>query len=196
MEAARLGAGKKNAARLGAHLVFVDESGFLLIPTVRRTWAPRGQTPLLRHWQRHDRLSVISALSLSPKRQRCGLYFQLHATNIRTPDVCAFLRALLRHLRGPVIVLWDHSTIHRGPVVRALLRRVPRLRLEPFPSYAPELNPDEGVWRHAKAALANGRPDTVADLGTAVGAALTRLRHAPHLLRACIAHADLPLRMP
>jgi len=166
------------------------------MPTVRRTWAPCGETPVLRHWQRHDRVSVISGLSLSPRRQRCGLYFQLHATNIRTPDVCAFLRELLRHLRGPVIVVWDNSTIHRGPLIRAVRQRFPRLRLEPLPGYAPELNPDEGVWRHSKAELANGRPDTVGDLITALVASLTRLRRTPHLLRACIAHADLPLRLP
>ncbi len=196
MEDAHLGAGKKNAARLKAHVVFVDESGFLLIPTVRRTWAPRGQTPLLRHWHRRDRVSAISGLSLSATRRCCGLYFQLHSANIRTPDVCDFLRALLRQLRGPLIIVWDNTTIHRGPFIRAVLRRHPRLRLVALPSYAPEVNPDEGIWRHAKAELANGRPDTVADLMQTVLASLTRLRRSAHLLRACIAHADLPLRLP
>lgn len=195
MESAGVAAGKKNAARLGAHLVFVDESGFLLIPTVRRTWAPRGETPILRHWQRHDRISVISGLSLSPTRRRCGLYFQLHRENIRAPDACAFLRYLLRHLHGAVIVVWDNSNIHRGPIVRAFLARTPRLRLAYFPAYAPELNPDEGVWARTKAELANSRPDDVLTLLRTLIASLTRLRRSSRRLRACIAHADLPIHL-
>jgi hypothetical protein len=185
-------AGKKNAARLGAHLVFVDESGFMLIPSVRRTWAPTGQTPLLRHWQRHDRLSVISGLSVSPRRQRLGLYFQMHAANLHAAEVCHFLRSLLRHLRGPVIVLWDGGTIHRGPLVRALCGDFPRLHLERFPAYAPELNPDEGVWTLAKSRLANGRPDSRVVLWAELFVTLLGIRRSPRLLRSCITQSDLP----
>lgn len=166
------------------------------MPTVRRTWAPRGQTPLLRHWQKHDRVSVISGLSLSPRRRRCGLYFQYQLDqNLRAPDTCAFLRHLLRHLRGHVIVLWDRSQIHRGPLIRAFLARHPRLRSEYFPTYAPELNPDEGVWHRAKAELANGCPDDDVALVRDVKAALRRLRRAPERLSSCITHA-LPIRLP
>jgi len=89
-----MAAGKKNAARLGAHIVFADESGFLLIPTVRKTWAPRGHTPVVRHRYRHDRISVISGVSVAPRRRRIGLYFQAHEDNIRHDEVCAFLRHL------------------------------------------------------------------------------------------------------
>ena len=184
--------GKKNAARLGAHLVFVDESGFLLIPSVRRTWAPAGTTPLLRHWQRHDRISVISGLAVSPRRQQLGLYFQLHEQNLHAAEACGFLRDLLRHLRGPVIVLWDGGTIHKGPLVRALCAEFPRLHLERFPPYAPELNPDEGVWTLAKGRLANGRPDDRAVLWAQLFVTLLGIRHSPRLLRGCITQSDLP----
>jgi transposase len=191
-----LAAGKKNATRLGAHIVFIDESGFQLIPTVRRTWAPRGKTPLLRHWQKHDRVSVISGVSLSPKRRRCGLYFQYQLEkNLRAPDTCTFLRHLLRHLRGHVIVLCDRSRIHRGPLIRDLLARYPRLCIEYFPAYAPELNPDEGVWHRAKAEMANGCPDNGADLVRNVLTTLRRIRRSPAKLRSCITHA-LPIRLP
>jgi len=91
---------------------------------VRRTWAPVGRTPLLRHWQRHDRISVISGLSVSPRRQRLGLYFQLHDENIRAAEVCGFLRELLRHLRGHVIVLWDGGN-NEGRCIRTLLPSTP-----------------------------------------------------------------------
>ena len=101
----------KNAARLGAHIVFADESGFLLIPSVVRTWAPEGQTPIHRHRQgRRDKISVISGISLSPKRHQLGLYYLLFFDNIGQQEVCVFLRELLRHLRGRVIVLLDNSS--------------------------------------------------------------------------------------
>jgi transposase len=186
-------AGKKNAARLGAHLVFIDESGFLLIPSVRKTWAPRGHTPLLRFWQRHDRLSVISGLSVSPGRRHLGLYYRLHRTNIHQAEVCEFLRHLLRHLRGPLIVLWDNGRIHKGPPIRALCHRFPRLHLEFLPPYAPELNPDEGIWTLTKATLANGRPDCLTALARDLLSTLRRVRRSPVALRGCITGSDLPL---
>jgi len=139
---------------------------------------------------------VISGVSLSPQRRRCGLYFQVHTHNIRAAHACAFLRHLLRQLRGPIVVLWDNSHIHKGPVLRALLARHRRLRVAYLPPYAPELNPDEGVWRHAKADLANGRPDDLATLLTTVTASLVHLQHSATHLRACIAHAGLSIRLP
>jgi len=196
MEASGLAPDKKNATRLGAYLVFVDESGFLLIPSVRRTWAPRGQTPRLRYWQRHDRVSAISGLTVSPRRRRLGLYFQLHDDNLHAREACAFVRHLLRHLPGPVIVLWDNGNIHKGPVVRALCAAYPRLRLEAFPAYAPELNPDEGVWTLAKGALANGRPDTREVLRAELLASLFRTRRSQRLLRGCFTQSDLPPFLP
>ena len=92
---------------------------------MRRTWAPRGRTPLLRHRQRRDRISVISGVSVSPRRRRYGLYFLLATKNLQHPEVCQFLRQLLRHLRGPVIVIWDNGKIHGGDAIRALQARYP-----------------------------------------------------------------------
>ena len=113
----------------------------MLTPTVVRTWAPRGQTPVLRHSQRHDRISVISAVTVSPARQRVGLYCQWHHHDIRDVQAVAFLR----HLRGHVVLVWDNLGVHKSKLVKALCRRVPRLHLEYLPAYAPELNPNEGV---------------------------------------------------
>ena len=107
-----LAAGKKNATRWRAYRLFVDESSFLWIPTLRRTWASRGLTPRVYHHYRHDRLSVISGVSISPVRQRVGLYFRCHRHPIRQPGVCAFFRHLLRHPRGHQIVLLDNASIH------------------------------------------------------------------------------------
>jgi DDE superfamily endonuclease len=100
---------------MGAHLVFADESGFLLIPHVARTWSPQG-CPAVHYYRqgRRDKVSVISGISVSPRRQRLGLYYQLYFDNIGQEEVCTFLRELLRHLRGPVIVLLDNSSTHKG----------------------------------------------------------------------------------
>jgi hypothetical protein len=107
LETERLATGKKNVARLGAHLVFADESGFLLAPLVAKTWAPRGCTPFQRHRQgRRDKISVISGFSLSPQRHRLGLYYLLFYDNIAQEEVCVFLRELLRHLRGRSLCCW------------------------------------------------------------------------------------------
>lgn len=163
------------------------------MPTVRRTWAPRGQTPLLRHWERRDKISVISGLSVSPVRHRLGLYYQWHHHNIRQAEVCAFLRHLLRHLRGHLIVLLDRSRTHRTQLIHALCRRIPRLHLEPFPAYAPELNPDEGVWTLTKAQLANACLEDRYELALHVIDALESCRRSPARLRGCVLHSRLPL---
>jgi transposase len=154
-----------DAARLGAHIVFADESGFALIPNVVRTWAPQGQTPIHRHRQgRRDKISVISGISVSPSQHRLGLYYLLFYDNIGQQEVCMFLRELLRHLRGPIILLIDNSSTHKGEPIEQLLGQHRRLRIEHFPSCAPELNPDEGVWSLAKRDLANSCPKDVEEL--------------------------------
>jgi transposase len=184
--------GKKNAARRKAHLVFVDESGFLLIPTLRRTWAHRGQTPRVYHRYRHDRYSVISGISISPVRKHVGLYFRCHRRNIRHPEVCGFLKHLLRHLRGPVTIVWDNLSVHKGPPIAEIRRRYPRLDIHFLPPYAPELNPDEGVWANAKARLANGRPDDFRALYQRLYSALQGLRQSQPRLRRCFHQSELP----
>jgi hypothetical protein len=137
--------------QLGAHIVFADESGFLLIPNVVPRWAPAGQTPIHRHRQgRGDKISVISGISLSPRQLRLSLYYLLFFDNIGQQEVYRFLRELLRHLRGPIIALLDNSSTHKGDPIEQLQRRQHRLQVEYFPSYAPELNSDEGVWSLAK----------------------------------------------
>ena len=164
-----------------------------MIPNVIKTWAPRGQTPVLRHAYRRERIFVISGVSVSPQRQHLGLYYQLWFGNIRQEEVCLFLRHLLRHLRGPVVVLVDNSPTHKGEPLDQLLREHPRLRPERFPSYAPELNPDEGVWHLAKHDLANGCPKDLDDLMEDLVRSIERTRTSSKQLRGCVLQSDLPL---
>lgn len=177
---------------MGAHIVFIDESGFLLIPPVRKTWAPRGQTPVIHHRYRHDRISAISALSISPKHRRFGLYFHFLEKNILGGDAAVFLRHVLRHLRGNVIVIWDNARIHRCQPVRDLCGRYPRLHLELLPPYAPELNPVEAAWSYAKGRLANGRPDEKSELHQNLLEIFSRCTHSQRHLRGFIRKSDLP----
>jgi transposase len=181
---------------LGAHLVFVDESGFQLTPTIAATWAPIGKTPTVHHCDRRDRVSAISGVSVSPTRRRLNLYFQLYTENIRQLQARDFLRQLLRHLRGHVFVLWDGVSFHRGLLVRQLCARSKRLHLQRLPAYAPEFNPDEGVWKLAKQNLANGQCRNVANLKQDVLDSLRAIRANRKNLRGCIAHSALPLFLP
>jgi putative transposase len=187
-----MAAGKKNAARLGAHIVFVDESGFMMIPSVRRTWAPVGETPILRHYYRRDRISVIGGLSVSPERHRLGLYFRLHPKNISQDEVYDFLWHLLRHLRGHLIVVWDNASIHAPKSLTDLLHKYPRLHLERLPGYAPQLNPIEAAWHAVKHPLANGRPEDIYDLGRALLNSLHKVGASQTTLRGCVVQSELP----
>lgn len=157
-----------------------------------KTWAPRGHTPLLRHSYKRDRISTISSLTVSPAYRRLGLYVHFHPSNITGVEVVTFLRHLLRHVRGSVVLLWDGSPIHKRALVRVFLQRHPRLHVYPFPAYAPELNPDEFVWTKARRDLSNSAPTDLRDLTQRLHRSLRRLQRAQRLLRSCIFASDLP----
>jgi putative transposase len=129
---------------------------------------------------------------VSPQRQRLGLYCLFYTDNIRQEEVCLFLRELLRHVRGEVIVVWDNGPIHKGPIIDAFCAEFPRLHLEPFPPYAPELNPDEGVWSYLKGKLANSRPDDIEELQDYLEDEIRTMSGKVAILRGCILGSDLP----
>jgi transposase len=163
-----------------------------LIPNVRKTWAPMGCTPVVRHSYKRDKLSAISAVSVTPRRVRVGLYMHVYSDNITGAEVVLFLRHLLRHLRGPIELLWDGGSIHQREDVRSFLRRNPRLHTQRFPAYAPELNPDEFVWTKMKDDLANGGPEDLHALNAQLRRAFRRLHGSQQFLWSCIFAADLP----
>ena len=177
--------------------MFIDETGFLLHPLVRRTWGLRGQTPVLRPRMRHhQRISAIGGLSISLGRRHLGWYLQLHRDiSIRQDEVVAFLRHLLRHLRGPMVVVWDNLGVHKGRALREWLRRCRRVHLEFLPPYAPELNPNEYGWAFLKRGpLANYCPNDVAELHGSVEGAAQSARSHQALLRSFVRGTNLPLR--
>jgi len=183
------------ARQRDAHLVFLDESGFMLTPTVRRTWAPRGSKPVLDCWDRRDRVSAISCLTMSPKASRLNLYFHLLAHNVHGEDVVDFLRQLKRQLGRPLTVLWDGSNVHsKSKVVRAYLAKHPDIVAENLPAYAPELNPDELVWGWSKnSRLANLAAEDTDELAERIIDELDYLQKHPHLLASFLEKTKLPL---
>jgi transposase len=166
----------------------------MLQPTVRRTWAPKGQTPILHSWDRRDRLSVISALTCSPKRHRLGLYFTIENHNIRTDDFEAFVAALLKHFPMGIILVIDRWMVHRSGVGKLKARFGKRVDVEWLPAYAPELNPDEQVWNHSKySQLANFIPGHVEHLAEAVQESLQVQSRQQNLLRSFFHCAKLKI---
>jgi transposase len=187
------------SSRGRAHLVFIDETGFLLAPLVRRTWGLRGRTPLMRQRTRHHRrVSAIGGLSISPQRRRLGWYLQFHVDgSIRQEQVLDFLRHLLRHLAGRIIVVWDRLASHRSRLLRQWLRRCRRLHLEYLPGSAPELNPNEYGWAYLKGnPLANYCPQAVDELHTRVAGEGHTVAWQPFLLRSFVQATGLPIRLP
>jgi len=173
-------------------VAFLDESGLLRIPTRRRTWAPAGHTPIIPYNYTHARLSALAALTVSPKRQHMGLYLRIQPRNFQALDVADFLRALLRHLRGPIIVRWDRGQIHRGPAIEAVRQAHPRLHLEEFPAYAPELTPTEQLWNDCKGHMANSLLRDAGELRRRLSDNTRRVRRSQAKLRAFILSSKLP----
>lgn len=154
----------------------------MLQPTVRRTWAPRGQTPLHYSWDRRDRLSVISAISVSARKRRLGLYFDIQDANICTDEFEDFVAELLVHFHKGVILVIDRWMVRRSGVKR-LQRRFSRVDVEWLPDYAPELNPVEQIWNYSKySQLSNFIPDDIEHLASELDASLWHQSQQQNLL--------------
>jgi putative transposase len=173
----------------------IDETGLFLNPLVRRSWAKIGKTPEIDADGGHrDKVSVIAGVSVSPTRQRLGLYFATEPDGFYTTDkVIEFVRDLLKHLRGKLVAVWDRGNNHKGPLMRKFLSRNRRLTLEMLPPWAPELNPVEPVWSWLKCGeLANFVPDDTDELDYEILDRLIGLRFDPELLRALWKRSHLP----
>jgi transposase len=165
----------------------------------RRTYAPRGRTPIQEAWHRKGKISAISAVTVSPVLRRPGLVVRLQPddTNARGGDTAAFLAQLRDRLRGPMTILWDQSKIHqRSSAVRKYLAKHPEIVTEDFPGYAPDANPDEGVWGWTKYhRLPNYAPESTHALRFRLWAEFSTLGRRPALLASFIRHAGIPLRL-
>lgn len=148
-----------------------------------RTWAPRGQTPVLRVPLTRDHLSSISGITPDGR-----LFLQVRPGSYDAAGVVGFLRVLLRKISGKVIVIWDGSPIHRGQPIKDFLARGAAhcLHLEQLPGYAPDLNPDEGIWNYLKRVeLGNVCCRDLEHLQCELIRARERLRHKKQIIQSC-----------
>jgi transposase len=172
-------------------LVFEDESGFYLLPGVVQTYAPEGQTPVIRERQTRDHLSVMGGMTPEGRVFTLARQEPLNGTHS-----VEFLGHLLRVAGRRLLVIWDGSPIHRRTIVTEFVAGARgKVRVEALPGYAPDLNPwDEGGWHHLKdVLLANVVCRDLEELHEQFHLAVDRLRRKPHLVRSFFAQAGLSL---
>lgn len=178
---------KKIAARQGRIIVFIDESGLSERPCRARTWAPRGETPILQYSFNWKQLSVIAGISF------WRFYFRLLDGTVRTPQVIEFLQALQATIGKKLLIIWDRLQAHRSKRVRQYVEaQQGRLALEYLPAYAPELNPAESIWGYLKRhAMPNYCAGDLADLADNARSHLRSMQRRPTLVRAFWQQAEL-----
>ena len=182
-----MGRAKKKAKDEERTITFVDEAGFYLLPMAVYTYAPTGQTPILEVPLTRDHLSAIGAITAEGK-----IVMQTQDHSYKGPDVVRFLQLLTREIPGKLLVIWDGASIHRSQPVKDFLSKggAKRIHLERLPVYAPELNPQEGVWNLLKRVeLKNVCCLDVQHVQRELRRAKERLRHRNPILRQCFAHA-------
>jgi transposase len=181
-----LGTHQQKARRRGAEIVFVDETGFSCRAKTGTTWAPRGQTPILRRVSKRRELSTVIGLTISGK-----IYKRHFAHAIGATDILVALRHFQRHIARPMIIIWDRLNAHRAVLVKDYVAAHPDLEVEWLPPYAPDLNPEEGCHGNVKQHLRNAAPATTHDIRVQVDRGFARLRHRPDLLLGFFRHAGL-----
>ncbi len=181
----------KKAEEEGRTLVWIDESGFYLLPGVVRTYAPCGETPELRVPLTYDHLSAIS--SITPEGR---LLMQVQERAYRGPAVVSLLKHVMRHIPGKLLILWDGAPIQRCQPIKDVLAQgaAKHIHVEWLPGYAPEVHPDAGIWRYLKRVeLQHVWCHDLPEVRYALRLATARLRHKREVIRACIKHAGLAL---
>jgi transposase len=175
----------ERARTRNAYLVYVDESGFMLAPTIRRTYAPRGDTPVCVVADPHSKISVIGAMTISPERGHFAFYFHLSEddVNLRGNEVARFVAEVRRKLPRAITLLWDGMPIHLAKPVQDYLKRRRTIVVETFPPHAPNLNPVDKIWFYVKFdRLPNFTPLDLTDLRIRITEEFRRLQKRPHVL--------------
>lgn len=176
-------------------IVFEDESGISMSPSVRRTWAPRGKTPVLRTHFNWKRLSMAAALIYAP-RGEARVVFAARPGSFDTMSLIGFLTELHAELGSEkVTLIWDGLTSHRSRAMRAYLASQRHwLVAERLPAYAPDLNPVEMLWGNLKAGeLAGLCVDTISELESAALGGIARVQNESQLVLSFLRHTSLSL---
>lgn len=187
MEEAHLACAQKKARREGRLIIFVDESGISQRPTRVRTWALKGESPVVQFHFNWDHVSIIAGMHLS------GVTFRLHDGAIHKEEVVEFLKALNAHYRRKLLIIWDGAKPHRSHLVRDYVTSTGgQIVVERLPAYAPEMNPVEYLWAWLKRhALANYCPHTLDELHHDARAKLKSAQRRSAIITACWSQAEL-----
>lgn len=178
---------QKKAQREGRLILFIDESGISERPTRVRTWALKGQTPIIQFHFNWNHVSVIAGLS------RTNYLFRLVEGSVKKEQVVEFLKALKAHLKRPLLVIWDGARPHRAKLVRQYLDSINgHIQMAFLPPYCPDLNPVEYLWAWLKRhALANFCPNNLDDLHITARNKLKSAQRRPSIIAACWTQATL-----
>ena len=194
MEGGNLARVKKKARRKRGWLLFQDESGVSQKPPLRRTWAPKGQTPVVVHPFNWKKMSISAAIAYRWDGKRARLYFQMKPGSYDGPALIEFLKALKKHFRGQYVVLiWDGLPAHRSREMQEFLAaQQDWLYVARLPGYAPDLNPVEDLWENLKGnELANRSADNLGEVGQAVKDGMERVTPNKQLLFGFLEHTGL-----
>lgn len=163
---------------------FLDESGVSDRPTVRKTWAPRGKTPLIKSAGGWKVRSITGSIICTPSGKKPKLYLRITSGTIRHPEFIRFLKHLRRHVHKPLILLVDRLSVHKAKAVHKFVRSQRHwLSLEWFPAYAPELNPVEYLWSASKRKdFANACSKTISELKGRIHRSARRIRRKRNIL--------------
>ena len=185
---------KKNARRQKAWIFFQDESGVSERPSIRRTWAPKGETPILIHSFNWKKLSICAAIGYRWDGQRSRVFFQTRPGSYNSDSLIGFLTDLRRELRGQkAILIWDGLPAHKSRVMTEYLQSQRHwLSVERLPGYAPDLNPVELLWGNVKGQeLANRCAQDLTELDTALHNGMQRVAQSTQLAFSFLNHAGL-----
>ena len=175
---------------MGAWICFADEAGQTLRPARARTWAPRGQTPIVKVTAKGSGRISLAGLTCYRSGQRSRLIFRTmvhkgrkgEKKGFREADFAALVDAAHQQLAGPIVLVWDNLQGHVSAKMKALIAARPWLRVYTLPAYAPELNPVEKVWSHLKRSLANLAAGTATNLARLAKTRLKRMQYADGLI--------------
>jgi len=189
-----LGGGKKNSKKWRAWIVFLDESGISQKPPIRRTWAPRGRTPVLRHAFNWKKLSICSAVAYRWDGKRSQLFFRIVPDSYTDEKLIAFLSQLRKEFRRrKLILVWDGLPSHRSRQMQEYLGQQHKwLTAVRLPAYAPDLNPVEFVWGNIQGKeLANLCSEDLASMVNGVQQGFSRICRNKRLPYSFLKHAGI-----
>ena len=178
---------KKRAKKEKAIIYFEDESGIRSDFHSGKTWAPKGQTPIIQATGARFGLNMIAAVS-----GRGQMKFMIVQGTVTAAQICEFLNRLMHDHEQKVILIWDGHPTHRSKKVKKCIGSFEgRLEIYTLPSYSPELNPSEQVWTHVKSNGVGRKivfgPD---QLKTAAIGVLRSLQRLPNKVKSFFRHPE------